>query len=141
MNIKKIEKGDFLQFFKLLEEANDTQFDIHHRQRLLGAFEKCTYSVFGYFDKDELIALIVTLDSFSTTQAKRTLYVEEFYVVPSERGRGVGKTLFDWVIEYAKVEKYCRIEWRTSRDNADAQKFYSKYSADTEWKYYVLNID
>lgn len=139
MNIKKIEKGDFPQFFKLLEEVNDTHFDIQRKQKLKDTFDNGKYTVFGYFIDDEIIGFIVTIDSFSTTQAKPVLYVEEFYVSPSHRNKGIGRALFDWIIEYAKVEAYCRLEWRTSSDNLEAQKFYDKYEADSEWRYYIFN--
>jgi ribosomal protein S18 acetylase RimI-like enzyme len=51
------------------------------------------------------------------------------------RGKGIGKLLFDRLIEEAKEKKFHRIVWQVLEWNEPAINFYKKYNADfdSEW--------
>jgi len=63
------------------------------------------------------------------------MYLEDILVTASMRGRGVGKLLFDRLIEEADEKKFNRILWQVLEWNASAINFYKKYHAefDPEW--------
>lgn len=55
------------------------------------------------------------------------LYLEDFLVTQSERGKGIGKQLFDRVLDTAKARKVKRFEWQVLDWNEPAIHFYKKY--------------
>ena len=67
--------------------------------------------------------------NFSTWTGRRGLYLEDLYVTPPARGRGVGKMLLRHLAALA-VERGCaRFEWSVLDWNADAIAFYRSVGA------------
>ena len=69
----------------------------------------------------------------------KSLYLDDLYVIPSFRGKGIGKILMNKVFDIARKEKCNRVRWQVSRWNSKAIEFYKKIGAridDTE-----LNCD
>ena len=78
--------------------------------------------------------------SFSTFLALPGIYLEDLFVVPEHRGRGVGRTLLSHLARLA-VEKGCgRLEWAVLNWNRDAIGFYERLGArpNSEWTVYRL---
>ena len=71
---------------------------------------------------------------YSTWKGQR-MYLEDILVTESARGKGIGKLLFDRLIEEAKERKFCGIVWQVLDWNEPAINFYKKYNAkfDDEW--------
>ena len=71
---------------------------------------------------------------FSTWKGQR-MYLEDFYVTEEARGKGLGKLLFDQLIQEAKKKKFNGIQWQVLEWNEPAINFYKKYNAvfDGEW--------
>ncbi|NOT51509.1 MAG: GNAT family N-acetyltransferase [Chitinophagaceae bacterium] len=70
-----------------------------------------------------------------STWKGQAMYLEDILVTESARGKGVGKSLFDRLIEEAKERKFNRIIWQVLEWNEPAINFYKKYNAefDPEW--------
>ena len=66
---------------------------------------------------------------YSTWKGRR-MYLEDILVTESARGKGIGKLLFDRLIEEAKERKFCGIVWQVLDWNEPAINFYKKYNAD-----------
>jgi GNAT superfamily N-acetyltransferase len=81
-----------------------------------------------------IIGLALYYYKYSTWKGK-CLFLEDIIVTERMRGAGVGKLLFDEVVEVAKKEKVRRLEWQVLEWNEPAIKFYKKYDAtlDPEW--------
>ena len=60
----------------------------------------------------------------STWARNRDIYLEDLFVAPSLRGKGVGKTLILGLSEIAKSEGSRRVYWETHRDNQTARRLY-----------------
>ena len=71
---------------------------------------------------------------FSTWKGQR-MYLEDFYVTEAMRGKGMGRLLFDEIIEEAKRKGFHGIMWQVLEWNEPAINFYKKYNAsfDGEW--------
>jgi GNAT superfamily N-acetyltransferase len=71
---------------------------------------------------------------FSTWKGQR-MYLEDFYVTDAMRGSGLGKALFERLIEEAKQRKLSGIQWQVLEWNEPAINFYKKYNTvfDPEW--------
>ena len=67
--------------------------------------------------------------NFSTWTGKRGLYLEDLYVTPAARGRGVGKALLRHLAGIAVDRDCARFEWSVLDWNADAIAFYRKVGA------------
>src|SRR5438046_3890105 len=67
--------------------------------------------------------------TYSTFLGRPTLYLEDLFVLPEERGRGVGRRLLAQLARIA-VERECsRMEWSVLDWNTPAREFYLKLGA------------
>ncbi len=71
---------------------------------------------------------------YSTWKGQR-LYLEDFYVEPLLRGKGIGKLLFERLIEEGKEQQLNGMVWQVLEWNEPALNFYRKYNTtfDEEW--------
>ena len=71
---------------------------------------------------------------YSTWKGQR-MYLEDFLVTEKARGKGIGKLLFERLIEEAKEKKFNGIVWQVLDWNEPAINFYKKYNTkfDGEW--------
>lgn len=79
---------------------------------------------------------------YSTWKGQR-MYLEDFLVNNDMRGNGMGKLLFDKLIEEAQEKKYSGIVWQVLDWNEPAINFYKKYEAvkfDTDWVNCSINF-
>ena len=63
---------------------------------------------------------------YSTWKGQR-MYLEETLVTEKLRGKGIGKLLFDKLIEECKAQKYSGLVWQVLDWNEPAINFYKKY--------------
>ncbi len=77
----------------------------------------------------EVVGFAVFFTNFSTFLAQPGLYLEDLYVQPSQRGRGVGEALLSRVGRLAVEREYGRFEWSVLDWNANAIRFYEKMGA------------
>jgi GNAT superfamily N-acetyltransferase len=78
--------------------------------------------------------------NFSTFLALPGIYLEDLFVVPEHRGRGIGRSLLQRLAQIA-VERGCgRLEWSVLDWNRDAIGFYERLGArpNSEWTVYRL---
>lgn len=70
-----------------------------------------------------------------STWKGQAMYLEDILVTEKMRGNGIGKLLFNRLIEEAKEKKFNRILWQVLEWNEPAINFYKKYntSFDPEW--------
>ena len=71
---------------------------------------------------------------YSTWKGQR-MYLEDILVTEKMRGNGLGKLLFDRLIEEAKEKKFAGMVWQVLDWNEPAINFYKKYNAsfDAGW--------
>lgn len=70
-----------------------------------------------------------------STWKGQAMYLEDILVTEAARGQGIGKLLFDRLIEEAREKNLHRIVWQVLEWNEPAIRFYKKYNADfdAEW--------
>lgn len=93
--------------------------------------------LFDFFVAEQngaIVGLALYYYKYSTWKGK-CLFLEDIIVTEKLRGKGIGKILFDKIVEVAKNEKVRRLEWQVLDWNEPAIKFYKKYNAtlDSEW--------
>ena len=79
---------------------------------------------------------------YSTWKGQR-LYLEDLLVTEKMRGKGMGKLLFDQLIEECKAKNYSGMMWQVLDWNEPAINFYKKYpnvKFDGEWLNCSINF-
>jgi GNAT superfamily N-acetyltransferase len=81
--------------------------------------------------------------NFSTFLARPGIYLEDLFVRPAHRGRGVGKALLRHLAQLAVARECGRLEWSVLDWNVDAIGFYEKLGAraQDEWTVYRVTGD
>ncbi len=77
----------------------------------------------------EVVAFALYFTNFSTFLARPGLYLEDLYVRPALRGRGIGEALLARLGAIAVERGYGRFEWSVLDWNANAIRFYEKMGA------------
>jgi GNAT superfamily N-acetyltransferase len=67
--------------------------------------------------------------NFSTWQGRRRLYLEDLFVRPAMRGRGIGKALLGELARIATERGCARMEWAVLDWNTPAIEFYKSLGA------------
>jgi GNAT superfamily N-acetyltransferase len=111
--------------------------------------EKLTDSLFGERryaetliaeDEDEPVGFALFFHNYSTFLAQPGIYLEDLFVVPEHRSRGIGRALLERLAQVA-VDRGCgRLEWSVLDWNRDAIGFYERLGAkpNSEWTVYRL---
>lgn len=116
------ELADFEQLTHLLQVTPEKL-----RPHLFG--ERAVVEALVAESQGEVVGFAVFFTNFSTFLAQPGLYLEDLYVQPAHRGRGVGEALLSRVGRLAVERDYGRFEWSVLDWNANAIRFYEKMGA------------
>jgi len=109
-------------FEKAAEEVITTE-ELYHR-----LFDEKLFDFFVAEENNTVHGIALFYLTFSTWKGKM-MYLEDFVVYPEQRGRGIGRLLFEAVIEEAKELECTMMKWQLLDWNVDALRFYEKYDA------------
>jgi GNAT superfamily N-acetyltransferase len=89
-----------------------------------------------------LIAYEIHFLTYSSFLARPTLYLEDLFVLPEHRHRGIGRRLFDALSREARRAGCGRMEWMALGWNKVARRFYEKLGARplSEWVTYRMSL-
>lgn len=76
-----------------------------------------------------VVGFALFFTNFSTFLGKPGLYLEDLYVQPAVRGRGIGRALLERLGALAVARGCGRFEWSVLDWNTDAIRFYEKMGA------------
>lgn len=83
----------------------------------------------GEGGKPEVAAFALFFTNFSTFLAQPGLYLEDLYVRPAQRRRGIAQALLQRLATLAVERGYGRFEWSVLDWNANAIAFYERMGA------------
>lgn len=91
----------------------------------------------------ELAGFALFFHNYSTFLGRRGLYLEDLFVLPAYRGRGVGRRLMSHLARVALERRCGRMEWWVLDWNESAIRFYKSIGAVAmdEWTVYRLGGD
>lgn len=79
--------------------------------------------------------------NYSTWEARRGLYLEDLFVRPAARGRGVGRALLEHLAGVALARGCGRFEWSVLDWNAPAIGFYEALGARAMAEWRIMRVD
>ncbi len=79
--------------------------------------------------QDEICGYTIFFKNYSTFIGKAGYFIEDLYVKPYHRNKGIGKALLNSVIQKAKENNFGRVEWTVLNWNQTAIKFYESIGA------------
>jgi len=130
---------ELAEFEKLADQINTTENEL--RKTLFGE-DRFVEILLAEFN-GEIVGQALFFKNFSTFLGKPGIYLEDLYVKPEMRGKGIGKMLLDKIISIAKERNYGRVEWSVLDWNESAIDFYKKIGAKPldDWTLFRLTSD
>jgi Acetyltransferases len=148
MIIREGRVTDLQQVFQLIVELAEFEKGLHEVTNSVEMMEKDGFGqnpLYGFLvaeDETRIAGLSLYYWRYSTWKGKR-LYLEDIIVTKTERGKGIGKKLFDRTMKLA-IEKNCTgMMWQALDWNQPAIEFYKQYGArlDNEWINFSLETE
>lgn len=86
--------------------------------------------------KEEAVSFVIYFYNFSTFTGRKGLYLEDIFVRPEYRHRGIGKKMMTFLASKALQEGCARFEWCVLDWNQPAIDFYESIGASVmqEWR-------
>lgn len=134
INIRKALKGDCNRLLELINELAVYEKAPEEVTVTLQEFEDAgfgsnpVWEAIVAIEDNLIIGFALYYTRYSTWKGRR-LYLEDFIVTESKRGLGIGKILFESVIQESKNGKYNGMTWQVLDWNEPALNFYQKYNA------------
>lgn len=91
-------------------------------------------------DSSTIVAFALYYIRYSTWKGQR-MYLEDIIVTREWRGRGIGKLLFDRLLQEAKAKKFTGMMWQVLDWNESAIQFYKKYNAQFDASWINCNVN
>lgn len=140
INIRRAEKADCPRLLELVQELADYEKAPDEVTVSLGHFAESGFGktpvwwAFVAEVEEKIVAFALYYIRFSTWKGQR-LYLEDIIVTQDMRGKGIGKMLFDRLIQEGKEKKLQGMNWQVLEWNDPAIHFYKKYDTtlDPEW--------
>ena len=140
MIIRPGKKGDIPQVFDLIKElaeyekAHDKVSNTVERLEEDGFGPNPVYELFVAENENKIVGIALTYYRFSTWRG-RVMYLEDLIVKEHMRRKGIGKKLFDMVLDHAKVTRCVGLSLQVLDWNDLGINFYKKYNMefDDEW--------
>lgn len=145
-----------MNYFKIRQAKKDDVPDIFDLIRALAEYEKLSHQVTGtvtnlqkhlFGDRPFAESIVAELDgkiiafalffpNYSTFLTKPGIYLEDLFVLPNYRRRGIGKAMLSYLGKLAIDRDAGRLEWSVLDWNESAIAFYQNMGAEVlpDWR-------
>ena len=121
--------------FEKLEGPDDAA-----ARRLADDFAAGRYSLLVADDGERIVGYALFFFTYSTFLAHPSLYLEDLFVHPGARGRGIGERFMRALAKEAVARGCGRFEWTVLDWNVDAQKFYRRLGAEVMSSWWTCRV-
>lgn len=130
---------ELAEYEKLLHEVVATEEDL---QQMLFS-EGTTAQALLARVRGQAVGYALIFHNYSTFTGKKGLYLEDIFVKPEWRGRGIGRKLFMHCVKLACERDCSRMDWLVLDWNETSKDFYESLGAEpmNEWIPYRFNRD
>lgn len=85
--------------------------------------KKYAEAYIGYLN-NKPVSYVIYYYTYSSYLGKRSLFIEDLYISPESRGKGIGKKMFEHIKQKAVKEDCGRLDWTCLSWNRNAAEFY-----------------
>ena len=127
------------EYERMTDQVVATEADVH---RTLFGDQPLAEAVIARVG-DEAAGFALWFYNYSTFLGRPGLYLEDLFVLPEQRGRGIGRALLTHLARVAVSRRCGRMEWSVLNWNEPAIRFYRSLGAQPmdEWTVYRLTGD
>lgn len=95
--------------------------------------------IIGYLNR-QAVSFALYFHNFSTFLGRRGMYIEDLFVKPAARGKGIGQKMLSYLAFLAQERQCGRLEWSVLNWNEPAIRFYERAGAKAmdEWTTYRI---
>jgi GNAT superfamily N-acetyltransferase len=136
MTVRPIRPDDVLGVVGLVRELAEYEKAPHEatmtEQQLSAALFGESPKVFGHVAEGSdgaVVGMTLWFLNFSTWRGTHGIHLEDLYVQPAHRGRGLGRELLRTLAELCVQRGYARLEWSVLDWNAPSIEFYKAAGA------------
>jgi GNAT superfamily N-acetyltransferase len=145
LTIRAIERKDKNQWLNLWDgylEFYKSTISIEQTELTWKRLINNELKMFGFVAENEegVIGFTHCLFRPSTWTENDYCYLEDLFVDPLIRGKGVGRALIDKVVELAREKKSKRVYWTTQEFNKTARVLYDSITPVSEYVQYRLPL-
>ncbi|NJN42218.1 MAG: GNAT family N-acetyltransferase [Flammeovirgaceae bacterium] len=141
-------KQDLPRTLELIKELAEYEHGLDQVSNTVARMEEDGFgpnSIFGFFVAEcdnQIVGIAVYYYRYSTWKGRR-LYLEDIVVTEKERGKGIGKLLFDRILQKVLDDECSGVMFQVLDWNKPAINFYKKYNTqfDGEWLNCHLDAD
>ena len=117
---------ELAEFEKLLHEVTATEQQI--KESMFGE-RKHAEAIIARLDGNP-VGFALFFHNYSTFQSKPGIYLEDLFVQPTARDKGIGKALLQKLAAIARERNCGRLQWVVLNWNAQAIRFYEELGAE-----------
>ena len=117
---------ELAEYEKALDEVRLTEQQLHE---CLFAASPALFGHVALADDGAVVGTALWFLNFSTWRGTHGIYLEDLYVQPGHRGRGLGKELLRTLAEVCVERGYSRLEWSVLDWNTPSIEFYKAAGA------------
>ncbi|MPM52264.1 hypothetical protein SDC9_99021 [bioreactor metagenome] len=143
-NIRKANVSDFPVILQMIKELADYELSLDKVINNVEIMQQ-EQELFGCFiaaDSESLEVIGIALYFFAYyTWVGKSLYLEDLYVKPDHRNKGVGTSLLEHIFKLAKSEDCRRLRWQVLHWNESAINLYKKLGAKVDKEWYNCDFD
>ena len=135
-----------LQFIKQLADYEKLTHEVVATEEKINKYlfgsEKVAEALIAEYDTKP-VGFALFFKNFSTFLSLPGIYLEDLFVNPDYRGKGIGKKLLLELVKIAHDRGYGRVEWSVLDWNKPAIQFYESLGAkpNDEWTVYRIKSD
>lgn len=145
--IREAKENDLPQILKLIKELAEfeklsqyvTADEAILKENIFGSRRYAEVILAEY--EGNLAGQAIFFYNFSTFQGKPGIYLEDLYVRPAYRKKGIGNELLKYLIDLAKSKNCGRVQWIVLEWNKPAIEFYKKIGAEPMQDWVVFMLD
>jgi GNAT superfamily N-acetyltransferase len=128
---------ELADYEKLLHEVEATETDIG--DALFGDNPQLFCEIAEW--DNEPVGFAVWFNNFSTFTGRPGIYLEDLFVRPAQRGKGIGKALLNHLARQCLANGWGRLQWAVLDWNTPSIAFYKSLGAEVldEWK--ICHVD
>ena len=144
-SIRPVVDRDFFAWHELFEGYCDFYETPLHDEKAVRAWSwftserRLAEAIVAFDDETGAFVGLAHFREFVDTLAGGTgLYLDDLYVRPDARGRGIASALIERVGEIGASRNAIVVRWITAEDNETARRLYDRVARKTEWVTYDL---